>query len=253
MIDDGAAEPLATLGGLLDGLRATLDGSGVTRLETEVREYVERALEAAVAAAARTRHNNLAAEADAQVRETAAAARALLEELRDSVARVQSILERSRRLRRHAVELSAAALLLRRQSDHHSRHASAAEDVRKDLRGVRVLVVEDQTGTLPGLSTSLSVLGAEVRAAGSVADALDAYLAILPDVLVLDVAVAGPRNLALVRELRERGVLAPAIAVAAARDAETDRQARAAGFDEVLARSAQPAELAATIAAVLRR
>jgi DNA-binding response OmpR family regulator len=118
---------------------------------------------------------------------------------------------------------------------------------------VRILVVEDQTGTLPGLSTSLSVLGAEVRAAGSVADALDAYLGILPDVLVLDVAVAGPRNLALVRELRDRGVLAPAIAVAAARDAETDREARAAAFDEVLARSAPPAELAATIAAVLRR
>jgi CheY-like chemotaxis protein len=251
-MDDGAT-PLVTLGGLLDGLRAALDESGVARLEAEVREYVERALEAAVAAAARMRHNNLAGEADVQVRETAAAARALLEELRGSVARAHSILERSRRLRRHAVELSAAALLLRRQSDHLTRRTSEGEDVPKDLRGVRVLVVEDHAGMVPGLSTSLSMLGAEVRAAHSVADALDAYLAILPDVLVFDVALAGPRNLALVRELRDRGVLAPAIAVAATADTEIDRQARAAGFDGVLPRSAAPAELAATIAAVLRK
>ena len=252
-MNDGATEPLAILGGLLDGLRAALDEFDIARLEAEVREYVERAVEAAVAAAARTRHDKLATEADAQVRETAAAARALLEELRGSVARAQSILERSRRLRRHAVELSAAALLLRRQSDHLTRRTSGPDHVRLDLRGVRVLVVEGHTGTVPGLSTSLSVLGAEVRAARSAADALDAYLAILPDVLVFDVALAGPRSLGLLRELRDRGVLAPAIAVAAAADADTDRQARAAGFDEVLARSVAPAELAATIAAVLRK
>jgi len=72
-------------------------------------------------------------------------------------------------------------------------------------------------------------------------------------VLVFDVALAGPRSLGLLHELRDRGVLAPAIAVAAAADADTDRQARAAGFDEVLARSVTPAELAATIAAVLRK
>jgi len=170
-MNDGATEPLAILGGLLDGLRAALDEFDIARLEAEVREYVERAVEAAVAAAARTRHDKLATEADAQVRETAAAARALLEELRGSVARAQSILERSRRLRRHAVELSAAALLLRRQSDHLTRRTSGPDHVRLDLRGVRVLVVEGHTGTVPGLSTSLSVLGAEVRAARSAADA----------------------------------------------------------------------------------
>ncbi|PYQ50529.1 MAG: hypothetical protein DMF78_15440 [Acidobacteria bacterium] len=160
-MNDGATEPLAILGGLLDGLRAALDEFDIARLEAEVREYVERAVEAAVAAAARTRHDKLATEADAQVRETAAAARALLEELRGSVARAQSILERSRRLRRHAVELSAAALLLRRQSDHLTRRTSGPDHVRLDLRGVRVLVVEGHTGTVPGLSTSLSVLGTE--------------------------------------------------------------------------------------------
>jgi CheY-like chemotaxis protein len=253
MRGDGAKEPLAVLGGLLDDLRTTLDETHAARLDAPVRQYVERALEAAVAAASRARHNNLGAEADGPVGQTAAAARGLLEELRASVARAQSILERSGRLRRHAVELSAAALLLRRQSERLSRRASASTDVPGDLRGVRVLVVESGTEAARGLSASLSALGAEVRAARSVPDALDAYLAILPDVLVCDVAVSGVRGLDLVRELREKGALAPAVAVAMTVDGETCRKARAAGFDEVLASSVAPAQFAATILGVLRK
>ena len=114
----------------------------------------------------------------------------LLDELRASAARAQSILDRSGRLRRHAVDLSAAALVLRRQSERLLPHASAPTDVSGDLRGVRVLVVEGGTEVAKGLSSSLSALGAEVRAARSVPDALDAYLAILPDVLANSVPPA---------------------------------------------------------------
>jgi CheY-like chemotaxis protein len=65
--------------------------------------------------------------------------------------------------------------------------------------------------------------------------------------------VSGARGLDLVRELREKGALAPAVAVAVTADGETCRRARAAGFDDVLANSVPPAQFAATILGVLRK
>jgi CheY-like chemotaxis protein len=249
------AEPLETLGGLLDGLRTALDQDEASRLEVPVRLYVERALDAAMAAASRARDNHLEADAAAQLRETAAAARGLLAEIRGSHARAQTIMEGSVRLRERAIELSAAALQLRCRSDRLLRPQWAdtvTGSGRRDLRGLRVLVVCGSGGAGHTLAVALGGLGAAVRTAFSVAGALDAYLAVLPDVLVIDVGGARSGDLEAMRELRERGALAPAIAVVTARDGDAPPRVLP-GVDAVLKTPVDEDRVTATIAAVLRR
>ncbi|MDB5296006.1 MAG: two-component regulatory system protein [Phycisphaerales bacterium] len=131
------------------------------------------------------------------------------------------------------------------------------------LRGVRVLLAEDDVGTRLAVQALLERSGAEVVAVGSAVQALSAYYGGVEaepfHVLVSDVGMAGGDGYALVREVREaeaeRGGTAPplpAVALTAyTREADAAR-ALAAGFQAHVPKPFDPAALVATVARLAR-
>ena len=80
---------------------------------------------------------------------------------------------------------------------------SEGEETRSGtLRGVRVLVVDDEHDTREVLSVMLSRYGSEVRAAGSVAEALEVFGQWVPDVLVSDIGMPEEDGYALIEKIR---------------------------------------------------
>jgi len=115
------------------------------------------------------------------------------------------------------------------------------------LDGIAIVLLEDDLATRHGLARVLSRAGAEVREAGTVAEARQAVLARVPHVLVSDLALPDGTGFELIAGLRahdEPGVArVPAVAVTAmATDADRER-ALSAGFDAHLAKPADVGEL----------
>jgi len=106
------------------------------------------------------------------------------------------------------------------------------------LRGVRVLVVDDDAVIVQVLASLLSGAGAQVRTAASGQEALEAIDAEVPDVLVSDLYMPGLDGFALLRRIRERPAEAggglPAVAVTAQPSFETRRDALLAGYQDIL-------------------
>jgi PAS domain S-box-containing protein len=118
------------------------------------------------------------------------------------------------------------------------------------LNGVRVLVVEDEPHARDTMMKVLAVAGAETRAAGSAAEALDALGDWRPDVMLSDLALQGGDGYALIRELRarpaEEGGCLRAAALTSA-DGTSGRSV-AAGYDAELAKPIEPVALLTTVA-----
>ena len=106
------------------------------------------------------------------------------------------------------------------------------------LRGVRVLVVDDDPVVAQLLAALLTGAGADVRSVTSGQEALAAIGSDPPDVLVSDLYMPGLDGFALVRTIRERprdaGGALPAVAVTAHMSFETRRDALEAGYQDVL-------------------
>ncbi|MGQ0656372.1 MAG: PAS domain-containing protein [Betaproteobacteria bacterium] len=119
------------------------------------------------------------------------------------------------------------------------------------LTGVKVLVVDDDLEARDTMLRVLSVAGAETRAAGTAAEALDALGAWRPDVLLSDLALQGEDGYSLIRELRSRpaeegGCLRAAALTSA--HALPRQSPVAAGYDAELAKPIEPVALLATVA-----
>ncbi len=122
------------------------------------------------------------------------------------------------------------------------------------LDGVRVLLVEDNPDTLDMLKFIFDESGAEVIAATSVDEALDALDRFKPDALVSDIAMPDRNGYDLIREVRlrepERGGKIPAVAVTAYARAEDRVRVLAAGFQMHVAKPIDPDELIAVVASL---
>ncbi len=129
----------------------------------------------------------------------------------------------------------------------------ATEESRR-LDGVRVLVVEDNPDTLEMLRFILRESGAEVIAAESADEAMDALERFRPDALVSDIAMPGKDGYDLIREVRsrapEQGGKIPAVAVTAYARAEDRMRALASGFQMHVAKPVDPNELIAVVASL---
>jgi len=125
------------------------------------------------------------------------------------------------------------------------------------LEGVRVMVVEDEADSREILSTMLREWGADVTTAPSAPEALNALAAEAPDVLVSDIGMPGMDGFELIRELRRRGSgnggTVPAVALTAYAGEESRREALAAGFEEHVAKPAEPQELLNAVARLAGR
>ncbi len=130
-----------------------------------------------------------------------------------------------------------------------------AEPVRlTSLRGLHVLIVEDDLHARRFLTALVEQCGAHVTPASSVAEALDTLAASRPDVIVTDIAMPGEDGLAFIRRLRLTQPSLPAIAVTAIYVAPEDRaRLLSAGFSEYMRKPIVPAELAQAIDFVVKK
>jgi two-component system CheB/CheR fusion protein len=109
-----------------------------------------------------------------------------------------------------------------------------------ELHGLRVLVLDDDPGTLEAILDVFRLSGAVVKSASSVAEALLAFEMFAPQVLVCDIAMPEADGYSFIRKLRargpERGGDTPALALTALSSPEDRRRAFAAGYQGHMAK-----------------
>jgi signal transduction histidine kinase len=136
-----------------------------------------------------------------------------------------------------------------------------AANAARDLCGVSVMIVDDERDAREVLVAMLELRGAEVIAASSTAEAVEALTRAtslsLPDVLVSDIGMPGEDGFDLISRVRamspECGGDIPAIALTAyARPEDRDR-VLAAGFQRHVAKPVEPSSLAMAVATLARR
>jgi CheY-like chemotaxis protein len=118
------------------------------------------------------------------------------------------------------------------------------------LTETTILVVDDHKPTLDVLTTTLRRAGADAVGASSVAEGLQLFHRICPDVVVSDIGMPGEDGLSFIAKLRAlpkpcSGARAIALTAYARRE---DRDAiLSSGFDAYLAKPVEPVELVNTI------
>ncbi|HEY6553250.1 MAG TPA: ATP-binding protein, partial [Vicinamibacteria bacterium] len=131
------------------------------------------------------------------------------------------------------------------------RHPKAGDGVPeislRRLDKVRVLLVDDEPTANEAVETLLESCGAEVRVAGSAAQALQVLDAWKPDVLLSDIAMPEEDGYFLMKKIRartsDRGGDVPAAALTAYAKSEDRVTILAAGFQMYLSKPADPSEL----------
>jgi PAS domain S-box-containing protein len=131
------------------------------------------------------------------------------------------------------------------------------DDSTDRLDGLRILVVDDEADTRELLKQGLEYCGAKVRAAGSAAEAIDAIVAMVPDILISDIGMPGIDGYDLIRQVRglpsNKGGRVAAIALTAYTRIEDRLQALRAGYDMHVPKPVELTELVAVAASVARR
>jgi CheY-like chemotaxis protein len=124
------------------------------------------------------------------------------------------------------------------------------------LRGMTILVVEDDQDTREVLKVMLELCGATVLVAESAVRGLETYLRARPHAIVSDIAMPGEDGYWLVREVARRSGDAPpvpAVAVTAFSGQHPRAAALAAGFQAHLAKPVDPDDLCRTVASLVTR
>jgi len=154
------------------------------------------------------------------------------------------------RLPARASAIRAAEACVRTDGGRGDGAGVAAVDSAVELRGVRVVAVEDDADARELVQEILATAGAEVRVADSVREALAILDQFPADVLVSDIGMPGEDGWGLIERVRARRPAAelPAVALTAyAGDADRARAARA-GFQAYLSKPVEPVELLSCVA-----
>lgn len=132
-----------------------------------------------------------------------------------------------------------------------------ARELRDQLKGLRVLVVEDDADSRTLIKMMLERHGAEVESVGTAEQALKAIDAVPPDVLISDIGMPDQDGFELIRRLRNMsaslGGQMPAIALTGYATTKDRDRAIAEGFQKHLAKPVEPAELVDAIVKLTRR
>jgi signal transduction histidine kinase/DNA-binding response OmpR family regulator len=134
--------------------------------------------------------------------------------------------------------------------------AGAAPPAAVDLRGVCVLVVDDEPDGREAVAKALEFRGAEVMTAANVREALELLQQSPPHVLVSDIGLPDEDGYDLIRQVRElenqdvRSI--PALALTAFAREEDSLRSLAAGFQQHASKPIEPQTLAALVARLAR-
>jgi signal transduction histidine kinase/CheY-like chemotaxis protein len=130
------------------------------------------------------------------------------------------------------------------------------DDATLNLKGIRVLVVDDEPDARETMQQILEHCDAEVRTAASAAEGLQALQEWQPHVLLSDIGMPGEDGYGLIRQVRalppERGGRTPAAALTAFARGEDRRRALMAGFQMHVAKPVEVNELAAVVASLAK-
>ncbi|HEX9962114.1 MAG TPA: response regulator, partial [Pyrinomonadaceae bacterium] len=126
-----------------------------------------------------------------------------------------------------------------------------------ELKGVRVLIVDDDVDTCEMLTFALNQWGAEAVASGSVSEAFTSIAEWQPDVLLTDINMPGEDGYALINRLRsltaENAANIPVIALTAMARPEDSEQALLAGFQLHLSKPVDIQELGEAILSLTKK
>ncbi|HEV8379266.1 MAG TPA: ATP-binding protein [Tepidisphaeraceae bacterium] len=144
------------------------------------------------------------------------------------------------------------------QADGHPVSTSdAAFSSSPDMKGVRVMIVDDNTDSINLVKHLLEQCGVSVSGCASGEECLARLPAWHPDVLISDIGMPGMDGYSMMRELRalpaEKGGQTPAVALTAFARSEDRRRAMLAGFDMHVSKPVEPGELVAVVARMARR
>jgi len=141
--------------------------------------------------------------------------------------------------------------------EKHSASSQTTAGSLPDLRGVRVLAVDDEESARAVISAMLAHCGASVTVAASADEALRILPRAKPDILISDIGMPEKNGYDLLRSIRslspEEGANIPAVALTAYTNGDDRSRALATGFVRKLAKPVQPAELAETIESILAK
>ena len=126
-----------------------------------------------------------------------------------------------------------------------------------NLRGIRILVVDDDSDALMLLREILETTGADVTTVDSAKAALERVETARPDVLIADLGMPNMDGFELISQLRHARNMAvrdvPAAALTAYARSEDRAKALRTGFQMHLAKPIDPGELMAAVASLARR
>lgn len=124
------------------------------------------------------------------------------------------------------------------------------------LDGLSLLVVDDEIDARDMLRRVFGTLGAEVRAAGSMHEALECLNARIPDLLISDIGMPEHDGYELIRKVRalppERGGRVPALALTAYTSNEDRTRAVTEGFQMYLSKPTDAMELLGMVKVLTR-
>jgi PAS domain S-box-containing protein len=134
--------------------------------------------------------------------------------------------------------------------------AACREDPALNLRGIRVLVVDDEADARETLQEILEHCDAEVLTVASAGEAMRELERFRPHVLLSDIGMPGEDGYTLIRRVRElppeRGGRIPAAALTAFARGEDRRKALLAGFQMHVPKPVEVNELATVVATLAR-
>jgi CheY-like chemotaxis protein len=126
-----------------------------------------------------------------------------------------------------------------------------SRDRKRTLRGLRVLVVDDEFDARALVTAMLERSGAQVLAVGSTREALDSMQTWKPDVLIADIGMPVEDGYGLIRKVRalpsDQGGQTPALALTAYARTEDRIRALSEGYQVHLAKPVDRLELATIV------
>lgn len=128
------------------------------------------------------------------------------------------------------------------------------QDDSSSLKGLRLLVIDDNEDNLFLVSFILEEYGVEVITAASASEGFDIFTQTKPDILISDITLPSEDGYSLMWRIRnlkpEQGALVPAIALtASARDEDRIRSLKA-GFQMHIQKPVEPDELVERVTAL---